>query len=177
MWIAILVVLAFNVLRFLSIDYRDVGIDVVATWLLTGLFIGFAEEVLTRGIVIDMLRRAGYREIVVAVVSAAVFAGLHAGNLLTGQALLPTLVQLLYTFAFGICMYLALRVTGTIIAPILLHASTDPSIFLQSAHPADGAVTAIAELGNIAVIVVGLVLLFFIRGRVRDTADATATAL
>lgn len=166
MWVAVVAVLAFNFLRFATIDYTAVGFDVIATWLLAGLFIGFAEETLTRGFVIRLLRRARYREIVVAVISAAVFAGLHATNLLTGQSLFVTAFQLLYTFAFGICMYLAYRLTGRLIVPILLHASTDPSIFLQTAHAVDGPLTAIAGLGNIVVIVVGLVSLFFIRGRV-----------
>ncbi|MFF1831307.1 type II CAAX prenyl endopeptidase Rce1 family protein [Paenarthrobacter sp. NPDC058040] len=170
MWIAVIAVLAFNILRFATIDYDSVGFDVVATWLLAGLFVGFAEETLTRGFVVNLLRKARYREIVVAVVSAAVFAGLHAGNLLSGQSLFATLVQLLYTFAFGICMYLALRLSGSLIVPILLHASTDPSIFLQSAHAASGPLAAIAGLGNIVVIVVGLGSLFFIRGRVAATA-------
>ncbi|PRB16097.1 CPBP family intramembrane glutamic endopeptidase [Microbacterium sp. MYb62] len=174
MWIAIVVVLLFNILRFATIDYGDVGFDVVATWLLAGLLIGFAEEVLTRGLVVNLARKAGYREIVVAVISAGVFAGLHAGNLLNGQSLFATAFQLVYTFAFGILMYLALRVTGTIIAPILLHASTDPSIFLQTAHPAEGALTGVAGFGNIVVIVTGFVLIFFIRGRVGDAKPSFA---
>jgi len=166
MWIAIVVVLLFNVLHLLSIDYGAAGAEVVATWLLAGVFIGFAEEVLTRGFVVNMLRKSGNREIVVALVSAALFSLLHAGNLLSGQSLLATGIQLVYTFFFGICMYLAMRVTGTIIAPILLHASTDPSIFLQATYPADGPIGAFAGLGNIAVIVFGLIALFFIRGSV-----------
>ncbi|KQY74504.1 hypothetical protein ASD13_13685 [Microbacterium sp. Root1433D1] len=172
MWIAIVVVLLFNILRFATIDYGDVGWDVVASWLLAGLLIGFAEEVLTRGLVVNLARKAGYREIVVAVLSAAVFAGLHAGNLLSGQSVFATAFQLVYTFAFGILMYLALRVTGTILAPILLHASTDPSIFLQTAHPAEGALTAFAGFGNIVVIAAAAVLIFFIRGRVGDAAPS-----
>ncbi|AMB59949.1 CPBP family intramembrane glutamic endopeptidase [Microterricola viridarii] len=166
MWIAVAVVLLFNLLRFATIDYGAAGFDVVASWLLAGLCIGFAEEVLTRGYVVTLMRKAGHSEIAVALVSAAVFAALHAGNLLTGQALLPTLLQLGYTFAFGICMYLALRVTGNLIWPILLHASTDPSIFLQTEYPAAGPLASIAGLGNIAVIFTGLVLVFFIRGRI-----------
>ncbi|MEU4016811.1 CPBP family intramembrane glutamic endopeptidase [Microbacterium sp. NPDC028030] len=169
MWIAVVVVLLFNILRFATIDYSETGFDVVATWLLAGLLIGFAEEVLTRGLVVNLLRKAGSREIVVAVISAGVFAGLHSGNLLSGQNLFATAIQVVYTFAFGICMYLAMRVTGTIITPILLHASTDPGVFLQVAHPAEGALTGIANLSNAVVIVVGLVLIFFIRGRVRES--------
>jgi membrane protease YdiL (CAAX protease family) len=176
MWIAVVVVLGFNILRFATIDYGEAGFDVVAAWLLAGLFIGFAEEVLTRGFVVNMLRRAGYREVAVAAISAAIFAGLHAGNLLSGQPLFATALQLVYTFAFGICMYLALRVTGTLIAPILLHASTDPSIFLQSTYPVDGPLAVIAGTGNIPVILTGLILLIFIRGRVPTAPGTLARA-
>lgn len=170
MWIAVGVVLLFNVLRFATVDYAEAGAAMVIAWLVAGLFIGFAEETLTRGFVVNLMRRHGYREISVAVVSAALFAALHAGNLLSGQSPFATLLQLVYTFAFGLCMYLALRVTGHLIWPILLHASTDPSIFLQTAYPAEGALTGIAGLGNVGVIITGLVLLIFIRGRVGENA-------
>ena len=171
MWIAVAVVLVFNVLRFATIDYGAAGAGVVVAWVVAGLFIGFAEEVLTRGFVVNLMRKGGYREIVVALVSALLFALLHSGNLLSGQSPLATGFQLVYTFAFGILMYLSLRVTGNLIWPILLHATTDPSIFLQSAYPADGALTAIAAQGNIAVVIAGIVLLFFIRGKVEPTAS------
>ncbi|WP_314456482.1 CPBP family intramembrane glutamic endopeptidase [uncultured Microbacterium sp.] len=175
MWIAVVVVLLFNVLHLFSIDYSAAGIDYVMTWLLAGLFIGFSEEVLTRGYVVRIMRDAGHREIVVALVSAGLFALLHSTNLLSGQALVPTLVQIVYTFFFGILMYLAMRVTRTLLAPVLLHASTDPSIFMHAQYPAEGALGSLANLGNIVVIVVGLVLVFFIRGRVGRDGESTFT--
>lgn len=159
MWIAVAVVLVFNLLRFATIDYGRAGLGMVAAWLLAGLFIGFAEEVLTRGYVVRIMRDGGHSEIAVALVSGATFALLHSVNLFTGQALAATALQLFYTFFFGICMYLALRVTGTIIAPILLHASTDPSIFLQTSYPADTPLAALGGLGNIVLVLVGAVLL------------------
>jgi len=159
MWIAVAVVLLFNVLRFASIDYEAAGFDWVAAWLLAGLVIGFSEELLTRGYVVRIMRSAGRSEIAVGLVSAALFSLLHATNLFTGQALIPTMLQMLYTFFFGLCMYLALRVTGTIIAPILLHASTDPSIFMQATYPLQGGLGSLAQLGNIVVVLVGVVLL------------------
>lgn len=169
MWIAVATVLFFNVLHMFSIDYSAAGIEYVLTWLLAGLFIGFAEEVLTRGYVVRIMRDAGHKEVVVALVSAALFALLHSVNLLSGQALLATALQLVYTFFFGILMYLAMRVTRTLLAPVLLHASTDPSIFMQAQYPVEGPLGSLAGLGNIAVIVVGLVLVFFIRGRAENT--------
>ncbi|WP_228497539.1 MULTISPECIES: CPBP family intramembrane glutamic endopeptidase [unclassified Frigoribacterium] len=159
MWIAIAVVLLFNVLRFASIDYDAAGFDWVAAWLLAGLVIGFSEEVLTRGYVVRIMRSAGRSEIAVGLVSAALFSLLHATNLFTGQPFISTMLQMLYTFFFGLCMYLALRVTGTIIAPILLHASTDPSIFMQGTYPLQGGLGSLAQLGNIVVVLVGVVLL------------------
>ena len=174
MWIAVAVVLLFNVLRFATIDYAALDFGYVAAWLLAGLCIGFAEEVLTRGYVVNLMRKAGHPEIAVALVSAALFAALHASNLLTGQSLFATLLQLLYTFAFGICMYLTLRVTGNLIWPILLHASTDPSIFLQGPHHVDSPLATIAGFGNIPVILVGLLAIIFIRGRVTTDTDAAS---
>jgi membrane protease YdiL (CAAX protease family) len=171
MWIAVAVVLLFNVLHFASTDYAKAGAGYALAWLASGLVIGFAEETLTRGFVVNLLRKAGYREISVAAISSALFAALHAGNLFGGQALATTVIQVLYTFAFGVCMYLTLRVTGRLIWPILLHASTDPSIFMQGAYPAAGGLAGIAGLGNFAVIGTGLILLIFIRGKVSTAAD------
>lgn len=173
MWIAVAVVLIFNVLRFAALDDDSAGLGLVAAWLVTGLCIGFAEEVLTRGYVVNLMRKGGHSEIATALVSAALFAAMHSGNLLDGQDLLTTAVQVLYTFAFGICMYLALRVTGNLIWPILLHASTDPSIFLLTAHPGAGPLTAFAGLGNIAVILFGLLAIIFIRGRITAASSTS----
>lgn len=166
MWIAVGAVLLFNILRFATIDYSAVDFAYVLAWLIAGLCIGFAEELVTRGYVVNLMRKAGHPEIAVALVSAALFAAMHSGNIFGGQGLLATALQVFYTFAFGICMYLTLRVTGNLIWPILLHATTDPSIFLQASYPAAGPLTDFASRGNIAVVLVGFVLVFFIRGRV-----------
>ncbi|MDI6022368.1 CPBP family intramembrane metalloprotease [Leucobacter sp. UT-8R-CII-1-4] len=168
MWIAVAIVLVTNVLRFATIDYGKAGASIVAAWLFAGLAIGLAEELLTRGFVVRFMRNAGYREVSVALVSALLFAAMHVGNMLSGQSLFATLLQLAYTFAFGLCMYLALRVTGSLIWPVLLHASTDPSVYLLTQYPGDSSLAKIAELGNVPVILVGIVLIFFVRGSQGD---------
>ena len=171
MWIAVVVPVLFNVLHFAGIDFAKAGGGLVAAWLVSSLFVGFAEEFLTRGLVVKLMRKGEYGEIVVAVVSAALFAAMHAGNLLSGQSALATGVQLLYTFSFGICMYLALRVTGNLVWPILIHGTTDSATFLFIGNPAPGAISAVANLGNFAVMATGLILLIFIRGRVEPPAS------
>jgi membrane protease YdiL (CAAX protease family) len=165
MWIAIAVVLLTNALRFVALDYTAATAAVVLSWMMTGLFIGFAEEVLTRGFVVNLMRKAGHPEIAVALVSAALFAVMHAGNFFEGQGGLATILQVFYTFAFGILMYLAYRVTGRLIVPILLHASTDPSIFLQTTYPSPGPLAVVAGLGNIIVIATGIILLIVLIAR------------
>lgn len=159
MWVAIAVVLFTNVLRFLTLDYTTADVTVILSWLLTGLCIGFAEEVLTRGFVVNLMRKAGHPEIAVATASAGLFALLHAGNFFEGQGLFATGLQVFYTFFFGLLMYLAYRVTGRLIVPILLHASTDPSIFLQNTYPSSAPLAVFSGFGNFIVIAAGIVLL------------------
>ncbi|MFK3672140.1 lysostaphin resistance A-like protein [Leifsonia aquatica] len=173
MWIGVGVVILFNVLRFVSADYPGWNAGAVVAVLISGLFIGFAEEVLTRGFAVNLLRRGGYGERSVMLLSSLLFAAMHSGNILTGQNPFAVGFTVVYTFAFGLVMYTALRVTGNLIWPILLHASTDPSLFLLtggidatggSLHP--GPLAGIAGLGNFVVMFVALVPLIFVRGRV-----------
>ena len=178
MWVGIAVVLVINVSALLSVDFTDAGAALVASWLLTGLFVGLAEELLTRGFVVNFMRKAGRGEIAVALVSAGVFAALHAGNFfVSDQGFSTTATQVVYTFFFGIIMYLALRLTGRLIWPILLHASTDPTLFLFAAHPTTGnPLIILASLSTYLVIVTGIVLLIvFIVSERRRTRRAAAT--
>ncbi|MFF1876966.1 CPBP family intramembrane glutamic endopeptidase [Leifsonia sp. NPDC058230] len=173
MWIGVAVVLVFNVLRFASVDYAGWNVGAVIAVLFTGLCVGFAEELLIRGFAVNLLRRAGYGERSVMLLSSLIFAALHSGNLLMGQNLVTVAFTVVYTFAFGITMYVALRVTGNLIWPILLHASTDPSLILLAGdidatggnlHP--GPLAGVAGLGNIAVMIFAIIPLIFVRGRV-----------
>lgn len=59
MWIAVVVLLYPAVLRLIGIQYDDYKAGVVATVLLLGLFVGIAEELVTRGGVVALLRKGG----------------------------------------------------------------------------------------------------------------------
>jgi hypothetical protein len=116
MWIPVAVVLLFNVLHFVTIDFGAAGFEYIATWTLAGLFIGFAREVLTRGFVVNMMRGAprdrGRNGV------SRDLRRVARGQSAHRAVLFATAFQLLYTFAFGICMYLALRVTGSLISTL-----------------------------------------------------------
>ena len=183
MWIAPIVVLAFDLVRFAATDYTAYTTATVATTLFLGLCVGFVEEVLSRGLVVNLLRRGGYREWAVMMLSSLVFALLHSVNIFSGIEASTVALTVLYTFTFGVAMYLTLRVTGNIIWPILLHAATDPSGILVSGGLDVSTTTdqlegldALAVLGNPVVILMGFVLLFFVRGSVdRDTYAGTVS--
>jgi hypothetical protein len=121
----------------------------------------------------------------VAPLSSLVFALSHSVNLLNGQKVTTVAFTVVYTFAFGVLMYLSMRVIGFLVAAMVLHAATDPTTIL--------AVGGVDELRTRAktndlfeaagfvtfpLILTGFVLLIFIRGRVpvRRTADMAEAA-
>jgi membrane protease YdiL (CAAX protease family) len=181
MWIAVAVVAYPIVFRFIGLDYGSFPAGVVVVSLITGLFIGIAEELVTRGAGVALLRKAGYKELVVAVLSSTLFAMMHLVNAI-GTGFTPTiLILLVYTFFFGICMYVIMRVTGSIVWAIVMHGLTDPTLFLSTggidtaAEGAQNIWLVVAATGNWAVILFGIVALFLIRGRVLPAAEKAPT--
>jgi len=132
MWIAVALVVAPIVLQLIGTDYGVYAAGVVPMSFFVGLFIGFTEEILYRGVVVTVLREAGHREWTVAVVSSAVFGLSHVVNIFTGPSAVVVGLTILIAFGFGMMMYLTMRVTGSIIWPMILHAVTDPTTFLVS---------------------------------------------
>lgn len=184
MWIAVAVVAYPIILRLIGLDYGSFPAGVVLVTLLAGLVIGIAEELVTRGAGVALLRKGGYSERVVAVLSSVLFAMMHLINAIGTGFSLTIIVLLVYTFFFGICMYLIMRVTGSIVWAILAHALTDPMTILSTGgvdtavEGAQNVWLTVASTGNYAVIIFGIVALFLIRGRVNEAgaaAPATTT--
>ncbi|KQZ10840.1 CPBP family intramembrane metalloprotease [Agromyces fucosus] len=179
MWIAPVLVLIPVLLRLFGTDYSQYTGGVIAVTFLVGIFVGVSEELLTRGLAVTLLRKHGYNEWVVAVLSSLIFAMLHSSNVLSGQPIVTVLVTMGYTFVFGIMMYLTLRVTGNLIWPILLHAITDPTTFLATggidvaAAGAQNPLLAFVTPATLLMAVFALIALIFIRGR----ADAGVPGL
>ena len=132
MWIAPALIVVTLLMRYLGIDYGVYSTSAIVMTLVTGLLVGFVEEVLTRGIVVKMLRDAGTAEWGVMIGSALAFALMHSVNIFSGMSILTVGVTVIFTFGFGILMYLTLRVTGNLVWPILLHGLYDPTLFLIS---------------------------------------------
>lgn len=94
------------------------------------IMVGFNEELLFRGILAQGARGTGaWSEARVMLVTAVGFGLFHLPNVLAGQALDPTLIQVGYAFVMGIALYAAMRLSGTILLPIGMHALWDFSTF------------------------------------------------
>lgn len=173
MWLGPAIVATPILLRIFGIEWGMNAVPVVVLVLATGLLIGFVEELLYRGIAIKTLRNGGLGEWAVAAVSSLLFALSHGINLLSGQSLVTVAPTVVYTFAFGVLMYLTLRSFGFLIAAMILHGLTDPTTILASGGidevtavgAANGLLNA-AALVTFVLIAAGFILLIFIRGRV-----------
>lgn len=179
MWIFVAFAIIPVVLRLVGIDYGLYGAGVLASAVLMGVGVGFTEELVFRGIVVKLLRDAGHKELTVAVGSSLLFALSHSVNALSGQKLVAVAFTVLYTFCFGILMYLAMRVTGSLLFAMVLHGFTDPTTFLSvggidtGSVDSSNALLTLAAPFNLLIIVAGLVALFFIRGKAPLARRAT----
>lgn len=88
------------------------------------LLIGFSEEMATRGLLLVGLR-SRMTERAVWLVSAALFALLHAMNAFFGQSLAETSLQIVIAALAGTVFYVTRIATGTLVVPMLLHATWD----------------------------------------------------
>lgn len=178
MWIAVALVLIPVVLRLIGTNWSAYSVATVLALLFVGLCVGFAEELLTRGFVINILRKGGHGERVVFILSSLYFALLHLGNVITGQEITTVLVTVAYTFGFGAMMYLSLRITGRLIWAILLHAATDPTTILATggidAHSDTGSTSSLvgfAGLFGLFYILIALIAIFLVKNHEKAHAE------
>lgn len=175
MWIAPALVLSAIVGHLIATDWDDWTAEEIAILAVLGVVIGVAEELATRGLAVKILRDAGHSERFVAIVSSLLFALMHTVNLLSGMSVKTVLGTVAYTFCFGMCMYLAMRVTGTIWAAIALHGLTDPSTFLASggldqdvAGGSSNGGDTLALVATLLLMLFGLVSVFLVRGKAHE---------
>ncbi len=100
------------------------------------LFVGFSEELLTRGLAI-VGGRGSLHERWVWVFSSAIFGLIHVPNVLFGQSGQQTVSQVFFAFGVGMTYYVTRRISGTLIVTMVLHALWDFSLFVQ-AHSVEG---------------------------------------
>lgn len=95
------------------------------------VFVGFSEEMLTRGQLI-VAARGSLHEVGVWLVSSIVFGLIHVPNVFFGQSLAKTVQQVVFAFVIGTSYYVTRRISGMLAVTMVLHALWDFSSFIQS---------------------------------------------
>ncbi len=123
-WLLVVPVLAF-IAALLGIDYGNLGNmgGSMILWLALGTaMVGFSEETAYRGLAVVGFR-GGYSEVKVWLFSSILFGLLHGANVVLGQGAGPTVRQIIFAFFIGSVFYAIRRISGTLIIPMVIHAS------------------------------------------------------
>lgn len=120
-------------LRCVGIAWSRVPADLLLAILASGVLVGFAEELLFRGIFLRALRAGGRRESAAAIWTAAAFGLFHLPNVFMGTGWVGT-IQVVIAGASGLVLYLFRRHYGTIWPAMFAHGAWDISTFLAGAY-------------------------------------------
>jgi membrane protease YdiL (CAAX protease family) len=175
MYLAPVAMVGVVVLNLATAEWDDVSGEFLL-WLAIGTaFVGFSEEMLTRGLAIVGFR-GSMPERWVWLASCAMFAVLHSLNAFFGQGVGGTLQQMVFAFAAGIAFYVTRRITGTILVTMVIHMLWDFSTITVD-HSGKDASPGGTFLILIAV-VVGIIALVKIlkTGDVEQDTVASSTA-
>lgn len=108
-----------------------------ALWLGLGCaFVGFSEELVTRGLLI-VGARGSVHEGWVWFISSLCFGLLHVPNVFYGQSGKETAQQVAFAFGVGSAYYVVRRISGLLVVTMVLHGAWDFSVFLQDHSVAD----------------------------------------
>ncbi|WP_439690092.1 CPBP family intramembrane glutamic endopeptidase [Curtobacterium sp. SP.BCp] len=161
--IAPLGVLLVCLVRLPLVDWSALPVRYFLLLTVGVLFVGVFEELMTRGVLLVGLRRR-LPEFAVWAVSCVLFGLLHLLNILAGAGVGPTLLQVVFAASFGSTLYVARRLTGSLLAPVLLHAFWDfGSIgYSTTADPSD--LSALTVAGVIGLFSFGLLAFGIVAG-------------
>jgi uncharacterized protein len=132
-WMYIFVILALIAIigNFIKGSIGSLDIMFIVTIFIATAFVGYSEELLTRGLLIQGARGSGLSEIKVFLIVMLVFGLFHGINFLLGQAAIATLQQMLLAGLAGGVYYAIFRKTGFLVATMVLHALFDFSLLSQ----------------------------------------------
>jgi len=139
----------------------------ILLYIVSMCFVGFLEEVIFRGLLFKGMCKSNVNSAIV--VSSLTFGVGHIVNLLLGEPLFDTLLQLVYASAIGFCYTVIFYTSGSILPCILSHAVVNStSIFAR--EPSEEVHILITVVQTVISISYGLWLMRQVK---RISADAT----
>ncbi|MFV0286520.1 MAG: lysostaphin resistance A-like protein [Demequina sp.] len=149
-WIVPIAMIALTALGLIATDYSAIGPEFLLTAVILGVLVGFAEEMMARGVLLTGLRaRLGERS--VWLLTSLMFGVFHLINLALGAPAIGA-AQVVTAGLSGSIFYVARRLSGTLLVPMLLHGAWDFMTFVQDKAPA-------FEAHSDLIVIVGLVSL------------------
>ncbi|MFJ4680453.1 MULTISPECIES: lysostaphin resistance A-like protein [unclassified Kitasatospora] len=160
------------VVAVLAVNYpnlADQPPSMVAALLAVTVCVGVGEELMFRGVGVQVFRKAGFSEGRVALWTSVVFGLVHLSNAIGSGA--QAVLQAVVVSTSGYFFYLCLRVGSTLLLPMLVHGLWDFSL-LSNGVGADPA----AYPGAVLPIVLQVVLIVVLLVRRRSVEPAAAGA-
>ena len=131
----------------LHYDFAHQIISVIAMGI-----VGLAEELIFRGLLFRAIEKENTRRAII--ISAVTFGIGHIINLLTGQASVETILQVMYAIAFGFAFMMMFYRSGSLIPSIVAHSMIDITSKFSSQNLSPQAENLFNYLGSALVIVV-----------------------
>ena len=134
-WINLLVVFAIigTIINFVSGDIGSLGTTFIIYAAIATALVGYSEELMTRGLLLRGARGSGFTEIKVFLITSLAFGLMHSLNILNGQDIKTTVMQVVFTFLAGGVYYAIFRKTGFLWVTMVLHALWDFSLLTNGA--------------------------------------------
>lgn len=160
------------VVRLAGIQWGDVPGKLLFAILVAGVLVGFAEEMLFRGIYLRGMRANGRAEGWAVLWTAVAFGALHLPNVFLGTGL-AGLAQFPLAAITGVTLYLFRRGFGFILPAMVAHGVWDISTFLDLNY-GTGIAHNVAVYGSLVVSAIALITLIAIIRRERGVAVTPA---
>jgi hypothetical protein len=132
MYIFVILAVIAIIGNFIKGNIGSLDIMLIVTIFIATAFVGYSEELLTRGLLIQGARGSGLSEIKVFLIVMLVFGLFHGINFLLGQPATTTLMQMVLAGLGGGVYYVIFRKTGFLVVAMVLHALWDFSLLSQT---------------------------------------------
>lgn len=166
LWLLPLCWFGLCLIRFVSSPWTNFDATYLGILAFAMVLVGFNEETLFRGILAYGARGSGpWSEARTMLVSALGFGLFHLPNLLVGQALTPTLIQVTYAFLMGITLSVSMRLSRSILLPVAMHALWDFTTFTSKSHPPSTALSLTSLVLMITILILNFVAVAWSLGK------------
>ena len=132
--VAPVIMVIVALVNLVSTDWSQFDAAFLLSLVGLGVFVGFSEEMMSRGLVLTAFR-SRLREGWAWLLSSLLFGLMHLLNVALGAPFSGTIAQVAIAFGSGTAFYILRRVTGSLIAAMVLHGLWDVSVFAVGFAP------------------------------------------